>query len=73
MIKYARLKKEFMTRKDYQLIATEFRRIRYTYPELSVQTKNILDDLRIGLALELAKENLRFNQYKFNKACGADF
>jgi hypothetical protein len=59
-----------MTRKDYKLIAQELRRIQYKYVELSAQTKNIIDDLRVGLAIELAKENPRFNHYKFNKACG---
>jgi len=59
-----------MTRKNYKLIAQEFRRIQYKYPELSAQTKNIIDDLRTGLANEMAKENPRFNHYKFNKACG---
>ena len=41
-----------MTRKDYKLIAQEFRRIQYKYVELSAQTKNIIDDLRVGLAIE---------------------
>ena len=59
-----------MTRKDYKLIAQEFRRIYYKNPELSAQMKNMIDDLRVNLALELAKENPRFNHYKFNKACG---
>jgi len=61
-----------MTRKDYKLLAAEFRRIKYKYPELPAQTKNIFDDLRTGLAIELAKDNPRFDQYKFNKACGEE-
>jgi len=61
-----------MTRKDYKLIAQEFRRIQYYYPELSAQTKNVIEDLRTGLAIELGKENTRFNHYKFNKACGKE-
>jgi hypothetical protein len=59
-----------MISKDYKLIAQEFRRIQYKYPELSAQTKNIIDDLRVGLAIEMVKENPKFNHYKFNKACG---
>ena len=73
MIKHAQLKKEYMARKDYKLLAAEFRRIRYKYPDLSAQTRNILDDLRTGLAIELGKDNPRFDQYKFNKACGEEF
>jgi hypothetical protein len=62
--------KNTMTRKDYTLIAQEFRKIYYKHPEMSAQTKNIIDDLRIGLAIALEKENPRFNHYKFTKACG---
>jgi len=61
-----------MTRKEYQLVAAEFRRIKYMFPELPPQMKNMLDYLRIGLAIALAKENPKFNHYKFNKACGED-
>jgi hypothetical protein len=63
MIKNAQLKKEYMTRKDYLLIAQEFRTIYYKNPELSAQAKNIIDALRVNLAIELAKENPRFNHY----------
>jgi hypothetical protein len=59
-----------LTRKDYKLIAQEFRKIYYKFPEISAQTKNIIDELRIGLAIELEKDNPRFNHYKFTKACG---
>ena len=59
-----------MTRKGYQLIAQEFRRISYKYPELSAQTKNIIDDLRVNLVIKLGKYNPKFSHYKFNKACG---
>ena len=70
MIKHAQLRKENMTRKAYKLIAQEFRRIYYKYPEISAQTKNIIDDLKVGLANKFAEENPKFNHYKFNKACG---
>jgi len=61
-----------MTRKDYQLIAYEFRRVQYKYPQLSAQIQNVIDDLRAGLAIELGKDNPKFNHYKFNKACGRE-
>jgi hypothetical protein len=57
-----------MTRKNYNLIAQEFRRIYYKYPELSAQMKNIIDDLRVSLAIRFGNENPKFNHYKFNKA-----
>jgi hypothetical protein len=59
--------------KTYKLIAQEFRKIYYKYPDISAQTKNIIDELRVSLAIELEKENPRFNHYKFNKACGEGF
>ena len=59
-----------MIRKDYTLLAQEFWRIYYKYPEISAQIKNIIDDLCIGLAIALEKENPKFNYYKFTKACG---
>ena len=61
-----------MTRKGYTLIAQGFWRISYKYPEILAQTKNIIDDLRVGLAIALWKDNPRFSHYKFNKACGED-
>jgi hypothetical protein len=61
-----------MTRKDYKLIAQEFRRIQYQNPELSAQTQNSIEDLRLGLAFALEKENPKFSHYEFNKACGKD-
>lgn len=61
-----------MTRKDYNLIAKEFWRIYYKFSNLSPEAKNILDALRVSLAIELAKENPQFNFYKFNKVCGEE-
>ena len=59
-----------MTKKDYELIA---KAIKNATADLIISANTeTTDNIVWGLALELEKENPKFNRNKFVKACGLD-
>lgn len=58
-----------MTKKDYELIAETLQSCQ-PYIELKTTTKKWTKHIAEQLAIELKKDNLRFDRTKFLKACG---
>jgi hypothetical protein len=66
----SRIGENLMTKKDYELIASEIKEMVEMTKNYDSPAYNVVHTLAHNLAGTLKKENERFDYHKFLKACG---